>query len=121
MQHRPVRDTPGHAAHQFRVGNAVEVSAQVRVNDLPMSGAQQFVDMPHGIQRAAVGTIGILLRLQVGLEDCSQDQHRRHLHDTILDRRDAQRSLLPVRFGDIHPPNGCRLIRPAFQLLRQFA
>jgi hypothetical protein len=92
----------------------------IRVHHLSVPARQQFVDMPYGIQRAAVGAVGVLLRLQVGLEDRLQDQHRRHLHDTILDRWNAQRSCLAIRLWDMHPPHGCRLIPPAFQLLRQF-
>ena len=56
------------------MGNAVEVPAQVCVHYLPMSARQQLVDMPYGIQRAAVGTIGVLLGRQVGLEDGSENQ-----------------------------------------------
>jgi len=41
-----------------------------------------------------------LFRLQVGLEDRLQDQYRSHLHHTISDARDAQRSLLAIRFRD---------------------
>src|ERR1700688_2904412 len=34
-----------------------------------MAGVEQLVDMPHGIQRTAVCSIGVLFRRQVGLED----------------------------------------------------
>jgi len=33
-----------------------------------MAGVEQLVDMPHGIQRTAVCPIGVLFRLQIGLE-----------------------------------------------------
>src|SRR5437660_12056639 len=58
-----------------------------------MAGVEQLVDMPHGIQRAAVWPIGILLRLQVGLEDRFEHQNCRRLCYAIFDRRDDQREL----------------------------
>jgi hypothetical protein len=33
-----------------------------------MASVEQLVDMPDGVQRAALWPIGILLRLQIGLE-----------------------------------------------------
>src|SRR5271157_2564783 len=47
--------------------NAIEVAAYIRVNDLSMTSVNQLVDMPYGIQCAAVPPIGILFQLQVGL------------------------------------------------------
>src|SRR5262245_537477 len=55
--------------HQFGVWNTVKVAAEIRIDNLSMSGVNQLVDVLHGIQRAAVCPIGILLRLQVGLEN----------------------------------------------------
>ena len=71
------------------------------------------VDMANRVQRTSIRTVGILLGLQVGLEDRFQDQHRRRLHDSIPDRRDPQRSVRPlaVRFGNIYPPDGFGTIR----------
>jgi len=42
------------------------------------------------------------------------------LHDTILDRRNAQRSLLAVRFRDVHPPDCCGRYGLLAELFRQF-
>ena len=47
----------------------------------------QPVDLPDGVQGAALGAVGVLFRFQVGLEDRLQDQDHRHLHDAILDRK----------------------------------
>src|SRR5271155_2395063 len=44
------------------------------------------MDLPHRIQRTAVWPIGILLRLQIGLENRFEYQHRRRLCHAILDR-----------------------------------
>ena len=63
---------------------------------------------------------GVLLGLQVGLEDRLQDQHRGHLHHAILDARNAQRPLLAIRFGNGHASDrlGAVLLSEFF---RQFA
>src|SRR2546422_11223551 len=58
-----------------------------------MAGVEQLVDMSHGIQRAAVWPIGILLRLQVGLEYRFEHQHCRRLCHAIFDRGDGRREL----------------------------
>ena len=76
-----------------------------------MPRVQQSVDCLHRVQRTALRPVGVLLRLQVGLEDRFQHQHRRHLHHAIPDRRDPQRPLLAVRLGDLHPPDRLRTIR----------
>jgi hypothetical protein len=52
-----------------------------------MTGVDQLVDVPYGIQCAVVWSIGILFRLQVGLEDRFEYQHRRRLHNPITDSR----------------------------------
>jgi hypothetical protein len=44
-----------------------------------MPGVDQLVDMPDGIQRAAVLPIAILFRLQIGLEDRFEYQNRSYL------------------------------------------
>src|SRR5664280_430374 len=100
--------------------NAIEVAAYIRVNDLSMTSVNQLVDVPYGIQCAAVPPIGILFRLQVGLENRFEYQHRRRLRNPIADGGYPQRPLLPIRLGYIHPPHRLRLIASTFQLLRQF-
>ena len=81
---------------------------------------EQPFDLANGVQGAAFRAIGVLLRLQVGLEDRLQDQHRRHLHHAVLDARNAQRPLLAIRFRDVHAPDRLRLIRSLPEFFRQF-
>ena len=50
-----------------------------------MSGVDQLVDVLHGVQRAAVCPIGILVRLQIGIEDRFENQHLCRLHHPISD------------------------------------
>jgi len=58
-----------------------------------MSSVEERVDVPDSVQGALARSVGVLLRLQVSLEDRLQDQHGSHLHHTILDRRDGQSEL----------------------------
>ena len=85
--------------HQFGVRDAVEVARQVGVDDLRMPRVDQPVDLPDGVQGAAVWPVGVLLRLQVGLEDRLQDQHHGHLRHAVPDRTDPQRALLAIRLS----------------------
>ena len=78
------------------------------------------MDLPDGVQGAAVRPVGMLLRLKIGLEDWLQDQHYSHLHHAIPDRANAQRALLAIRFGDEHATHGARSIRSPSQFGRQF-
>jgi hypothetical protein len=73
--------------------NTIEVAAEIRINDLPMSRLDQLVDVLYCVQRAAVRPIGILLRLQVSLEDWFEYQHGRGLRNPIPDCWDGQREL----------------------------
>src|ERR1035441_7068974 len=100
--------------------NAIEVAAYIRVNDLSMTSVNQLVDVPYGIQCTAVSPIGILFRLQVGLENRFEYQHRRRLRNPIADGRYSQRPLLPVRLGYVYSPHRFRLVASTFQRLRQF-
>jgi hypothetical protein len=58
-----------------------------------MASVEQLVDMPHGVQRAAVCPIGVLFRLQVGLEDRFEHQNCRTLRHPVTDSGDGQREL----------------------------
>jgi hypothetical protein len=82
-------------------GRVIEIAAQIRVNNFSMSSVDQLVDVSHGVQRAAVAPIGILFRLQIGLEDGFEHQHRRH--HAPLDR--GWRVFLTAAAS--HPAWGC--------------
>jgi hypothetical protein len=120
LQEMPIADAPGHRSHQLGVGDAVEVAGQVRVDDVRMPRTEQPVDLPDGIQGAAFGSIGVLLRLKVGLEDRLQDQHHGHLRHAVSNRPDPQRSCFALRFGDGDPPHGLWLVRLLSQVFGQF-
>ena len=52
--------------------------------------------------RYVARAVGVLFRLQVGLEDRLQDQHSSHLHHTIFDARNSQRPELAITFRYEH-------------------
>ena len=113
-QDAAVADPPGHRFHQLGMRDAVEVTGQVRVDHLGMPRPEQPFDLPNGVQGAALRAVGVLFRLQVGLEDRLQDQHRRHLHHAIFDARNAHSTLPPHpnRLRD-SSPSPIRIIRSA--------
>jgi hypothetical protein len=67
--------------------DAIEVAAEIRIDNSAMASIYQLVDMSHCVQRAAVCTIGILLRLQVGFENRFEHQQCGRLHNPIPDCR----------------------------------
>jgi hypothetical protein len=73
----------------------------------------------HRVQCAAVSTIGVLLRLQVRLENRLQHDQHRGLRHAILGRRYAQRPLLSVRLGDVMLSKDCPSTPGAPPLIRQ--
>ena len=120
VEHVPIADAPSQRLHQVAVGNAVEVAAQVCVHHFRVPRVHQGMDRAYGIQRTAVRSVGVLLRLQVRLENGFEDQHCRHLHHAITDRWNAQRPFFAVRFGNPYPPDWLRSIRLVLEFLRQF-
>ena len=85
-----------------------------------MPAIEPVMDRPQGVVSAVSGAVGVLLRLQVGLEDPFEHRQHRRLHHAISDRADAQRTLLAVRLGDIHPPHGLRTITLLPEFCHQF-
>ena len=85
MQHRSIDDPSSHRSHKLGVWNTIKVAAEIRINDLLMTRIDQLVDVFYCVQCAAVRPIGILLRLQVGLEDRFEYQHAPGLHNPISD------------------------------------
>ena len=60
------------------------------------------------------------LRLQVSLENRFEDNHRGHLHDTIFDRWNSQRSLFSIGFGNPHTTDRTHVISFPPEFFRQF-
>ncbi len=121
MQHVPIADPTSHRLHQFGVRDAVEVTAQVRIDHFRMPRSAARRPSTTACQGTSPRPVGVLFRLQVGLEDRFQHQHRCRLHDTIPDRGDSQRPGLPSGLGYAHPSDRVRTIRLLPEFLRQFA
>jgi len=86
MQHGSVHDPTSHRLKQLGMRNTIEVTAEVCVNNFLMASLDQLVDTLDGVQRAAVLPIGVLFRLQIGLEDWFENQYCRHFRCPIPDR-----------------------------------
>src|SRR5512135_3796201 len=100
----------------------VEVAGQVAVDHLGMPAPDQPFDLPYGVEGTPSRAIPVLLRLQVGLEDGLQDQHRRHLRYAVLDARDPRSTLPPHpnRHRDLSP-SPIRITPSAVSASRSFA
>ena len=121
VQHRLVADTSGHRFHQFAMRDRIKVPAQVRIDYLGMPRVQQRVYLPNGIVGALPRPVRILLRLEIGLEDWLKYQHCRHLHHSITDPGNAQRSLFSICLGYPHPTYRTvsrQLVHPSFYAVR---
>lgn len=81
------------------------------------------MDLANRVLGTALRTVGVLFRLQVGLEYWIEHQHRCRHDDTVFNRRNPQRSRPPwlARLGYPNPPDrlGAVSFRPQF--FRQFA
>ena len=69
MQHRSVDHPARHRLEQLGMWKTVEIATEVRLHHFSLTAVNQLVDLTHRVQGAAVPPIGILLRLQVRLED----------------------------------------------------
>ena len=67
------------------MGDLIKIRSQIRVNNFAMLRVDQLVDLPHGVQRAAVFPIGILFGRQIGLKYRFENQNRRRFRYPIAD------------------------------------
>ena len=119
-QQPPVAHAAGDGPEQVGVRNLAVVVRQVGVHHLPMARRQQPVHAPDRVMRAPARPIGVLLRLQVGLEDRRQHQHRRRLRHPVPETRNAQRPELPtLLLRDEDLPNRSWPVGPRLQVPRQ--
>src|SRR5258708_24747553 len=52
---------------------------------------------------------------EIGFVNGVEHFHRRSLNDLVFERRNAERSLPPVRLGNVHPTHRLRPVRSALQ------
>ena len=64
---------------------SIEVAAEICINNFSMASVDQLMDVSYGVQCAAVLPIGVLFRLQIGLEDGFENQNCRHFRRPIPD------------------------------------
>jgi hypothetical protein len=68
----------GDRREKLGMRSTIEVATEICVNNFLMAGIDQLADPIHSVQRAAVLPIGVLFRLQIGLENRFEDQNCRH-------------------------------------------
>ena len=99
--------------------NAVEVAAQVGVNDFGASAQERAFDRVHRLRRVALGSIGVAVGMTVGFPNRQEQQGHCRLDDAVFDRGDAQWPGLSVAFGKAHPPHRAGPIRLGAQFFEQ--
>jgi hypothetical protein len=75
------------------VWKGIKVVAEICVDNFSMASFNQLVDVLYCVQCAAVSPIGVLFRLQIGLEYRFENQNCRHFRCPIADSGDGQREL----------------------------
>ena len=94
----------------------VEEALDVAVHDVAVAASARQANRLQRVRRAAFRAEAVRAVLEVRLEDRLQHDLRRRLHHAVLHRRDAQRSLSSIGFGDVAPLDRARAILPAPKL-----
>ena len=92
-QQSSVAHAPGDGQEQLGVRDLTEVVRQIGIYHLPVARRQQPMHAPDRVIRVATRPIGVLLWLQVGLEDRRQHQRRRRLRRPVPETRHGHREL----------------------------
>ena len=120
MKQIPVNNAECYLFKKFYVWSRVKVADQIRANRTEIGVAQQPDYFAHGILSIPILSIGVLLRRQLGLEDCSQDQHSRCLAHSISQPGNTKRPEFSIWFRNKDPSDRTRSIGSFLELLRQF-
>jgi hypothetical protein len=108
----PMLEKPDQPCVRQPVKKAAHVQVQHPIHTSLMKSTEQ------GIQRfmlAASWPEPIREAEEVGFVNGVEYFHRRSLNKLVFERRDAERSLPPVRLGNVHPTHRLRPVRSALQ------
>lgn len=83
----------------------------------PPSGFEMLPNLGQSVMRRAARTEPVRAVDEVRLEDRLQHQQHRHLHNPILDGRNAQWSLPAIRLGNV---NAFHQLRPIAASTKRF-
>ena len=98
----------------------IEVTLQIRVHDVHVTGFEQFFDAPQRVVAAASVAEAEASLVKRGVQDRLDHMHHRRLHDSVANGRDAQRSpFRTARFGNPSPKHRRRTVVAVPQLLAQ--
>jgi len=81
------------------MGDAVEITGEVRINDFLASTAQSLLDGRDGLLCVPLRSIGVAVLMEIGLEDRLKDDDHGRLHYAVFDCGNAQRPQFPVSLG----------------------
>src|SRR5262249_2175678 len=91
--------------HQQFMVDRVEVALEIEIDHLVIAVGHPFADVVDRLPRTAFRSEPIRARPEARLEQRFDDDAYRGLSHAILDSWDAQRSLPPIRLGNVHAPN----------------
>ena len=103
VQSRPVHVD---VARQPFVIDVIETAFDIRLKYPWGRGllGQADEQLAHGIGRRAIAPKAVAVRVALRLNDRFQRKQVESLHRAVRHRRNAQRALLAIRFGDVDPP-----------------
>ena len=99
--------------------DAVEVAFQIGVHHITVATLDEKVHLAQGILARPPRPEAITRRMEHNLEHRLDDELDRHLHDPVLDRRDAQRPRCTVALRDFHPPDRQRPVLSCLEAFRK--
>ena len=93
---------------ELPVMHGIEVALDVALDDVVVltTGVEQGHHDRDGVHSATTFAKPVRVRPEVRFEDRVQDGAQGFLHDAVAERRDAQRSPLAIRFGDVRAADG---------------
>src|SRR6266571_2591695 len=114
--HAPVRYPVLEELHQPFVVDGVEEATNVQVeHPVHLLRQQPRVERVQCVVLAAAWPKPVREAEKVGFVDGIQHLDRRALDQLVFQRRYSERPLPPVGFGDVHPTDRLRPVRPSFQ------
>jgi site-specific DNA recombinase len=120
VEDAPVADQVRHSVHQTPVRDRVEVLFQIGVHHPGVAVLEPPIDLAQGVSGASAGPEAVAAVPEPGFQNGFDHQFDSRLHDPVLDGRNAQRTGLAVRLGDVHPPDRLRPIAAGPQRGLQF-
>jgi site-specific DNA recombinase len=104
LEHPPVAHPLGHLSQQPLMADLAEEVADVELRDELAARDEPGAKPLHRLRRRPLRPEPVRARMEVRLENRFQHNLRGGLSHPVTDRRDTQRPLAVIGFGDVHAP-----------------